>query len=549
MALSQRLDIKLSQALVMTPQLQQAIKLLQLNNIELTAFVDDELLQNPLLVRADDRDEPAAITVGGDPGGERFGGDGPAGEGAGGDGAGGDGTPGGGDDFDTVFNAEDRTDISDLVASGMMPDADHAPLDTDLSGMFESDGPPPGQETAAQREMDMDPGLGFDAGGPAGRGGDMNFDGDDEGFEARTSQSITLSRHLEDQVAVEIPHGIDRAIATVLIGLLDENGYLTASPAEAAQMMGVEPERVEAVLVRLKGLDPTGVFARDLAECLALQLAERDRLDPAMQALLAHLDLLAQGDRARLRRVTGVDDDDLDDMVREIRALDPRPGLCYGAEPMQTVVPDILLKPRPDGGWQIELNPETLPRVLIDHAYATVISSQVKSKVERDYVSERMQTASWLVKALDQRARTILKVAGELVRQQDGFFAHGIRHLRPLTLRDIADAIGMHESTVSRVTANKYMTTPRGLFELKFFFTAAIATADGQGSVSAEAVRHRIKEMIDSESGTAILSDDKLVELLSADGIDIARRTVAKYREGMGIGSSVQRRRAKMAKR
>jgi RNA polymerase sigma-54 factor len=348
----------------------------------------------------------------------------------------------------------------------------------------------------------------------------MNFDGDDEGFEARTSEATTLARHLEEQIAVEIPEGIERAIAIVLAGLLDENGYLTMTPVEAAQLIGIDTTRVEAVLTRLKGLDPTGVFARDLAECLGLQLAERDRLDPAMQALLANLDLLAQGDRTRLKRVTGVDDEDLDDMIRELRALDPRPGLRFSADPLQTVVPDILLRPRPDGGWQIELNPETLPRVLVDHAYATTITAQAKSKAER-----------------------------ELVRQQDGFFAHGIRHLRPLTLRDIADAIGMHESTVSRVTANKYMATPRGLFELKFFFTAAIATADGSGSVSAEAVRHRIKELIDGESADAILSDDKLVELLAADGIDIARRTVAKYREGMGIGSSVQRRRAKMARR
>jgi RNA polymerase sigma-54 factor len=524
MALSQGLDIKLSQALVMTPQLQQAIKLLQLNNIELGAFVDEELLQNPLLVRAEERDEPLAALTTGDAG------DDPRGQ-------------------KPAFEPGARTELTELVGSGVMPDSEHAPLDADIAGMFESDGPAPSQETPAQREMDLDPGLGFDAGGPVGRGGDMNFDGDDEGFEARTSEATTLARHLEEQIAIEIPEGIERAIAIVLAGLLDENGYLTMSTADAAQLIGIDVPRVEAVLTRLKGLDPTGVFARDLAECLGLQLAERDRLDPAMQALLANLDLLAQGDRARLKRVTGVDDEDLDDMIRELRALDPRPGLRFGTDPLQTVVPDILLRPRPDGGWQIELNPETLPRVLVDHAYATTITAQAKSKAEREYISERMQTASWLVKALDQRARTILKVGSELVRQQDGFFAHGIRHLRPLTLRDIADAIGMHESTVSRVTANKYMATPRGLFELKFFFTAAIATADGSGSVSAEAVRHRIKELIDGESADAILSDDKLVELLAADGIDIARRTVAKYREGMGIGSSVQRRRAKMARR
>jgi RNA polymerase sigma-54 factor len=211
------------------------------------------------------------------------------------------------------------------------------------------------------------------------------------------------------------------------------------------------------------------------------------------------------------------------------------------------VVPDVFVRANADGSWHVELNSDTLPKVLINQTYYSRVAKTAKTDADKSFLSECMQTATWLTRSLDQRARTILKVAIELVKQQDAFLAYGVQHLRPLNLKMIADAIGMHESTVSRVTANKYMATPRGIFELKYFFTSAIASADGGDAHSAEAVRHRIKTLIDAESPKDVLSDDTLVDKLKESGIDIARRTVAKYREAMRIPSSVQRRREKMA--
>jgi RNA polymerase sigma-54 factor len=266
-----------------------------------------------------------------------------------------------------------------------------------------------------------------------------------------------------------------------------------------------------------------------------------------MRALVEHLDLLARRDLAALRRLCGVNDEDLADMIGEIRNLNPKPGLAFGATVVQPIVPDVMVRPAPDGTWQVELNSETLPKVLINQRYYAQVSKGTRSDKEKSYIAECMQTATWLVRALDQRAKTILKVSSEIVRQQDAFFANGVQHLRPLNLKTIADAIAMHESTVSRVTANKYMATARGIFELKYFFTSAIAAADGGEAHSAEAVRHRIRQLIDNETAGDVLSDDTIVEKLREAGVDIARRTVAKYREAMRIPSSVQRRREKQA--
>jgi RNA polymerase sigma-54 factor len=264
-----------------------------------------------------------------------------------------------------------------------------------------------------------------------------------------------------------------------------------------------------------------------------------------MQALVAHLDLLARRDVAALKKVCGVGDEDLTDMIAEIRRLNPKPGLAYGSTQVQPIVPDVFVRPGADGGWIVELNSDTLPKVLVNQRYYAEVSGATRKDGEKSYLAECLQTATWLVRALDQRAKTILKVSNEIVRQQDSFFALGVQHLRPLNLKTVADAIAMHESTVSRVTANKYMATNRGIFELKYFFTSAIAAADGGEAHSAEAVRHRIKQLIDAENTQAVLSDDTLVEKLREAGVEIARRTVAKYREAMRIPSSVQRRREK----
>ncbi len=486
MAIGPRLELRQGQSLVMTPQLRQAIKLLQFSNQEVAAFVDEQLESNPLLERAAPEDGP-------DP--ER-----PA--------------------PDQMPVAVSGADTATLAASGTLPDSD--PLDADYSNSY-------------------DPGGSAD-GGP-GRGGASDFSEDERGIEGRTEARASLRDHLGEQLRLGFADPADRLIGAHLIALLCPAGRLTAEPAAIARAMGVALERVEAVRARMLRFDPPGLFARDLRECLAAQLAEKNRLDPAMATLLDHLDLLAKRETRRLMSLCGVDAEDLTDMIAEIRALDPKPGWGWDAADVPAVIPDVLVRRAPDGGWQIELNPETLPRVLVNQRFYARIAPRA-AKADRAFLSEQFAAASWLVKSLAQRSTTILKVAAEIMRQQDGFLRHGISHLRPLILREIAAATELHESTISRVSANKYVATPRGIFELKYFFTTAIAGMDGV-THSAERVRHRLRTLIDAEPPEAILSDDALVGALRDEGVDIARRTVAKYREALRIPSSVQRKRDK----
>jgi RNA polymerase sigma-54 factor len=366
-------------------------------------------------------------------------------------------------------------------------------------------------------------------------------DGED-GLDENVAAESTLKAHLEAQLAIAALAPDQRFIAMMLIESVDEAGYLRADLGEVAERLGCAVGDCEAALSELQGFDPVGVFARDLRECLALQLEDLDRLDPAMQKLLDHLDLVARRDLAQLSAHCGVEMSDVTDMISELRNLSPKPGLGFGSDPVQPVVPDIYVREGSDGTWQVELNSDTLPRVLVNARYYAEVNRTARTREDKAYLTECLNSANWLVKSLDQRARTIVKVASEIVRQQDAFLTHGVRHLRPLNLRLIADAISMHESTVSRVTSNKYMATPRGLFELKYFFTAAIQSVNGGEAHSAEAVRDRIRELVGNENGE-VLSDDRIVTMLSQDGIDIARRTVAKYREALRIPSSVERRR------
>ncbi len=489
MALTPRLDLRQSQSLVMTPQLQQAIKLLQLNNLELAAFLERELEQNPLLDREGDApgEEPA-----------------PAPESRGGD---------------------------EPILEAAVPGEAEAPLDVDYDNAWSGNAEPESEASL---------------GAWTGSGGRHDFDDSAPDLERTLAGGVSLRDHLREQIGLAFATPAERLIGFYLMEMLDESGYLTGDLDEAAVALGCSRAGLDAVLARLQRLDPPGIFARSLAECLALQLAERDRLDPAMQALLDNLDRLARRDLAGLMRLCGVDGEDMAAMIAEIRALNPRPASVFDDSVAQPVVPDVLMRARPDGAWDVELNADTLPRLLVDMRYYARVAGAARSREEKTYVSERLQAANWLVKSLHQRATTILKVASEIVRQQDGFFRKGIAHLRPLVLRDVALAIGMHESTVSRVTANKYIATPRGIFELKYFFTQAIAATSGGATHSAESVRHRIRALIDAEAADAVLSDDRIVEILRAEGVDIARRTVAKYRESMRIGSSVQRRREKL---
>ena len=353
---------------------------------------------------------------------------------------------------------------------------------------------------------------------------------------------------LHAQLLIALTDGVDRMIGHALIDEIDESGYLTTTVEALADRLGTDADRVARVLGVVQTFEPSGVGGRCLAECLTIQLKEVDRFDPAMQALIANLDLLGRRDYPALRRLCGVDDVDLADMVAEIRRLDPKPGQAFGAGPVQTVVPDVYVWAAADGSWNVELNSDVLPRVLVNQSYHARVSRTRGNDADRSFVATCYQNANWLTKSLEQRARTILKVSSEIVRQQDAFFAKGVQHLRPLNLKVIADAIGMHESTVSRVTSNKYMATSRGVFELKYFFTASIASSIAGSAHSAEAVRFRIKQMIDGESPTDVLSDDAIVVKLKQADIVIARRTVAKYRESLRIPSSVERRRDKQVR-
>lgn len=493
MSLAPRLDLRQSQSLVMTPQLQQAIRLLALSNLEVEGFIAEEIEKNPLLESSapeDDgptlerdappepRDEPASadeLLMGGDSTGEAS--------------------------LDVDFNAESF----------------HHDSPADCGG--------------------MDGSLGLNGSG----GGAMGEDGPDlDGF---ADTGLSLADHLLAQ-AGPVVEGPDMFIAAHLIDQIDEAGYLTVPLLEVANRLGVPLVRVEQVLGLIQTFDPTGVGARSLSECLALQAKEADRYDPCMARLIDNLELVARGDMARLRRICDVDDEDLADMIRELRNYDPKPGCRYGGEAMQAVVPDIFVAKRKTG-WAIEINAATLPRLLVNRGYYVELSAGQQDRASKAWLSECLASANWLVKALDQRQRTIIKVASEIVKQQEAFFVHGVSQLKPMTLRQVADAIEMHESTVSRVTSNKYLSCARGLYELKYFFTSAIQSSDGGDAVSAQAVKSAIRALIAAEEPKAILSDDTLVELLNAKGFDIARRTVAKYREALGIGSSVQRRRQK----
>lgn len=497
-----RLDLRQTQTLVMTPQLQQAIKLLQMSNLELAEFVEQAAEANPLITIDRDEREVAAPPS--------------------------DATPA----------AADRR----ITAEG-----DHAlageTFDTGAENLYDGDAAAMARSATAGAPG---PGPGATLGRTGGKAGGVAPD-----IEGRLAARSDLRAHLRAQIGLMRAGKTRALIAGYLVEELDETGYLRTDPAEIALRLAVPPAEVEAALALVQRCEPTGVGARCLAECLALQLAEDDRLDAPMRALLDNLELLARGEWRRLATICRVDDAALRAMIGALRRLDPAPGAAFDATEPETLVPDILMRRSSPGGWALELNPDTLPRVLVDRAYVAAIGGPGDAETRR-WLAGALSDAGWLVRSVDQRARTILRVASEVVRHQQGFFEEGIAGLRPLTLRAVAEAVGMHESTVSRVTSNKYIATERGIFELRFFFSNAVGGAgrdcDGESGVAAESVRHRIRALVEGE-GTSVLSDDAIVARLAGEGIDIARRTVAKYRNALNIPSSVDRRRLSALRR
>ena len=488
MSLAPRLDLRQTQSLVMTPQLQQAIKLLALSNLDIETFIGEALEANPLLEAGEISSEAASSTA------------------------------------EPVASEANPPTSDELIRAGQ-GEAD-APLDLDPA------------------TLDRDRDTGDWSASSSSSGSEEGPDIEDRG-----SEPMTLAEHLEGQVGAGARNQRTAFIARALIALLNEAGYLAMPLSEVAEMLGAMLAEVEEALALLQSLDPTGVGARSLSECLALQAREADRYDPCMELLIGNLDLVAKGNIAQVKRLCGVDDEDFADMLAELRRYDPKPGLRFGPSERGAVVPDILVRriasPGGRSGWDIVLNPATLPRLVVNRDYYLELRGACTDAKSKGWLNEKLGDANWLLKALDQRQRTILKVAAEIVKRQEGFFHRGVSELRPLTMRVIAETIDMHESTVSRVASNKYLACDRGTFELKYFFSSGVGTADGDEGASSEAVKARIRALIDAEDAVKVLSDDKLVDLLKAEGFDLARRTVAKYREAIGIGSSVERRRQK----
>lgn len=498
-----RLELRQSQNLVMTTQLQQSIKLLQLSALELSEFVATEMEQNPFLSREEGGDFP-------------------------------DDAPSEQPVAEPARESASKTE--DVVEFG----ESHGSWDDDTSSALDASSE---DFWGGSESGDFNPTVQAQSRGLRHDSESMASGGRD--FMGNLSESVTLQDHLREQLHIEIIDPVARIIGLHLIDLVDERGYLPEDLSGITDALGCTEEEVGTVLEQVQRFDPSGVFARSLAECLALQLRDKDRLDPAMEKLLEHLDMMAEGEVKQLARLCGVEEEDLPFMYEEIRALNPKPGYRFGSDVMQAVVPDVFLRKASEGGWQVELNADALPRVLVNRQYFTRISESARRKEDKKYLSEQLAHANWLTKALDQRAQTILKVSTEIVRQQDAFFRKGVRFFKPLTLRDISEAVDMHESTVSRVTTQKYLSTGTAIYELKYFFSSALASSSGGAAHSSEAVKHYIKEMIDGENPLDILSDDTIAERLQQKGIDIARRTVAKYREAMDIPSSPARRREK----
>ncbi len=511
MALTPRLDIKQSQSLVLTPQLQQAIKMLQLSSAELVEFVAEEVEQNPLL-EYDERDENEDRRNANNEDKQSQ-----------------DASP----EEERVKTADDF-----LQQSNSVNDQNDAPLDTDYSELYDDNSYSDNIGAIPSQNLGLN-------GSNMITGGAGNFDFAENSAEQKQTAAVSLKSHLEEQLILLQAESYEKVIIQYLIGLMDEAGYINEETNLIAERCGCSVEDIDRIFEIAQTMEPVGVFARSLGECLKIQQIQADRYDPAMAIFLDNLEMLGERKFNELRRLCKVGKEDFLDMIEEIKALNPKPGLEFGEEIVYTVIPDVYVKKSNKGSWFVELNNESLPKVLMNNRYLNEIGDRATKKEDKDYIDECVAKANWLVRALDQRARTILKVSSELVRLQKKFLDDGIQYLAPINLKTIAEAIEMHESTVSRVTANKYIATPRGIFEMKFFFTNAIGSLDSDNQYSSKSIKYKIKQLIDDEDPKKILSDDKIVEIIRAEGIDIARRTVAKYRESLDIPSSIIRRRMK----
>ena len=496
MSLTPRLDLRQSQTLTMTPRLQQAIRLLQMSALELESAVAEELEKNPFLEREGEQENDLP------------------------------------EEREEFSEFEGRDELKSLLDSAGQAEAPPDTNDIPTEDSF--------YEQAVDGSDDFGYSSDFSADLWTGTGAKGEADDSVSAVDLCASKPLSVYEALANQINMAFHRTEERTLALSLIEKLDDNGYLPAEVCSA---------EVEKILPVLQGLSPTGIFARSLSECLALQLKELDRCDPAMAIMLENLDLIAKKEYKKLSKLCGVDEEDVADMIAEIKRLNPRPAFALVQEAPSVLIPDVLLRQDKFGRFVVELNQAVLPRVLINRTYVAEISAAGKDdKAANKFVSEQLSAANFLIKALNQRAETILKVATEIVGRQKDFFIYGEKALKPMVLRDVAEVVGMHESTVSRVTVGKYIACRRGVFELKYFFSQGIDSRGGDEAVSSQAIKQRIRELIDAETKEDILSDEALVYLLKRENIDIARRTVAKYREALGIPTSAQRKRDKRLK-
>jgi RNA polymerase sigma-54 factor len=485
MAITQGLQIKQSQSMVMTPQLQQSIQILQYTTLELSTHIAQMVEENPFL-----------------------------------------------DNPDTNTDSIEQKQESD----------EPAPKLQDKESLLDNSGDKWADDTVSSAVYE-DTDLAYS--------GVSNFKHNDaaqyDGFEELASKDQTLREYIQDQINIDIETPNDRMIAYYLTDQLDPSGYLEMDIKQVAEQLKCKPCDITPVLEKLQTFDPAGVFATSLSQCLALQLKDRNRFDPVIEKLLSHLELIAVGDIKKLARLCKTSEEEVIEMCQEIKRLNPKPGDMFAIDAVTIQQPDVFLKKASDGAWAVEVNTQALPKVLVNQKYyAKLVTDVAGQKDQKKYITEQINSANWLVKSMDQRAQSILKVATEILLQQREFFDQGVRHLKPLILSDVAQKVELHESTISRVVNGKYMATPMGLYELKYFFSSVVGGGQGsEGGHSSTAVKHLIKDVIDQENAKKPLSDDKISQFLKIKGVDVARRTVMKYREAMHIPSSSKRKKMK----
>jgi len=493
------LQLRIGQQLTMTPQLQQAIKLLQLSTLDLQQEIQEALESNPLL----EVDENATQTNE-------------------------ESTP---DKLEEAFMGEAQTASSSEGTEEPLPTSDEVNTTEAL------------EKTDIPEELSMDTtwddnysaSLSTSNVGPAS---------EDYTYQGETTDSI--QDHLRWQMELTPFTETDEAIATAIIDAIDDAGYLTVTTEDILESLGqddVELDEVEAVLKRINMFDPVGVGARSIPECLIIQLNQFDKetpwLEETKQIITNHIDLLGNRDYRQLMRKTRLKEDQLREVMRLIQTLDPRPGDSVIKSEEQYVIPDVSVEKK-NGRWVVELNPDTAPKLSINQQYAAMTRS-MKSSEDSQFIRSNLQEAKWFIKSLESRNDTLLKVSNCIVQRQQAFFEYGPEAMKPMVLNDIAEAVDMHESTISRVTTQKYMHTPRGIFELKYFFSSHVSTENG-GECSSTAIRALIKKLVSAELPSKPLSDSKMAELLADQGINVARRTIAKYRESLSIPPSNQRK-------